>query len=237
MIGRTFHSEKAFHVRGGRSIREVVFGVNDGLVSITGLVVGVTASRLNAHEILVTGLAAVVAATVSMGLGAYLATVAQNEYFLAERAREVREVQEIPEEERREIERIFRAQGYGAEEVQRLTAHVTADTNRWVDFMMKEELGIAPGEADRPWLSAAIMALAVVAGSLPPMLPYLVLAPSVALRWAIGLAVAIAFGLGVVKARATLTSWWQSGLKFVAVATVAVVVGIGAGSVAGTLLG
>ncbi len=224
------HSEQKIHTPKARSIREIVFGVNDGLVSITGLIVGVTASRMSAHHILLAGLAAVMAATVAMGLGAYLSTAAQNEYFMAERKREIREVHEVPEEERREVEGIYRAQGFTHEQVAMLTDHITADKERWVDFMMKEELGIPIDSLDNPWTSAGIMALAVVVGSIPPIAPYIMIGnPQVALLWAIVLAMLTAFGLGIAKALVAKTVWWKSGVQFVIVAGIAVVVGISAG--------
>jgi VIT1/CCC1 family predicted Fe2+/Mn2+ transporter len=227
---------EVLHTPSARSIREVVFGVNDGLVSITGLVVGVTASHLSARQILVAGLAATVAATVAMGLGAYLSTSAQNEYFQAEWDREMREVHEVPDEERREVEVILRQKGFTPEEARTFTARLMADKRQWVDFMMKEELGIMVEGLDNPWKTAGIMALAVLAGSLPPILPYVFLPePSRALRWAVGLAMATAFGLGVAKARVARGTWWKSGVQFVAVAAAAIVFGILLGRLFGTI--
>lgn len=218
------------HTPAARAIREVVFGVNDGLVSITGLVVGVASSHMPAHQVLQAGIAAVVAAMIAMGLGAYLSTSAQNEYFLAEREREAHEVQVMPEEERREVEGIYRAQGFSREITRVLTDHVTADPERWIDFMMKEELGIHLDRLDNPWQSAGVMALAVLLGSLPPLVPFVVV-PHVdqALPWTIGLAMATAFFLGVVKARVAKGKWWRSGVQFLLVSAAAALAGILAG--------
>lgn len=225
----TDHTERV-HTPQARSIRELVFGVNDGLVSVTGIVMGVTASRFAAHDIIVSGLSAVTAATVSMGLGAYLSTVAQNEYFMAERKREEYEVQTVPDEERREVEAIYRQQGFSDRETRQLTDRVTADPDRWVAFMMREELGILLDSLDSPWKNAWVMALAVVAGSIPPMLPYLLISNThLATILAVVLAGIAAFGLGVVKARVAKGSGWKSGIQFVAVAMAAVAIGIVAG--------
>jgi predicted membrane protein (TIGR00267 family) len=224
------HSEMTRHTPAARSIREVVFGVNDGLVSITGLVVGVTASHLTSQQILIAAIAAVMAATVAMALGQYLSTAAQNEYFWAERSREMREVYEVPHEEVAEVESIYRAQGFSHEQVAMLTQHITADKDRWVDFMMKNELGIMLDNLDRPWQSALVMGLAVIVGSLPPVLPYVFIhRPPSALVWAIGLAIVAAFGLGSLKAAVGKTSWLKSGLQFLVVTGIAIVIGIVAG--------
>ncbi len=228
------HSETKMHTPRARSIREVVFGVNDGLVSITGIIVGVTASKMSSHQIIIAGLAAVMAAAVSMGLGQYLSTTAQNEYFLAERGREYREVEEIPHEERAEVESIYRAQGFTANEVDILTARVTADPDRWVDFMMKEELGILLNALDNPWYSSLVMGIAVIMGAVPPILPYLLLPNTRSAEiWAILFAIVVAFGLGVLKAKVAKSSWWKSGTQFLLVTAAAVLVGV----IGGTLLG
>ncbi len=228
------HSEAKVHTPKARSIREVVFGVNDGLVSITGIIVGVTASRMSSHQIIISGRAAMIAAAVSMALGQYLSTAAQNEYFLAERKREYREVEEIPHEERAEVETIYRTQGFTPREVDILTARVTSDPDRWVDFMMKEELGILMDSLDSPWSTSLVMGIAVIAGAVPPILPYLLI-PNTHLAeiWAIIFAVIVAFGLGALKARVAKSSWWKSGAQFLLVTAAAVVVG----AIGGTLLG
>jgi VIT1/CCC1 family predicted Fe2+/Mn2+ transporter len=238
MMGQARHSEAKFHTPRARSIREVVFGVNDGLVSITGIIVGVTSSRMSSHQIIIAGLAAVIAAAISMGLGQYLSTVAQNEYFLAERQREYREVAEIPHEERAEVEHIYRAQGFNTQEVEILTRRVTADPDRWVDFMMKEELGILLDSLDNPWTTSLVMGTAVVAGAIPPIVPYLLIPrASQAEIWAIVFAIVVAFGLGVLKAKVAKSSWWKSGVQFLLVTAAAVVVGFFGGRLLGTLFG
>lgn len=234
----THHSEAKVHTPRARSIREVVFGVNDGLVSITGIIVGVTSSRMSSNQVIISALAAVVAAAVSMGLGQYLSTVAQNEYFLAEREREYREVAEIPHEERAEVEGIYRAQGFNQDEVALLTERVTADPDRWVDFMMKEELGILLDSMDSPWSTSLVMAVAVIAGAVPPVLPYLLVRNvHIAEILAIVFAVVVAFALGVLKAKVAKSSWWKSGVQFLLVTAAAVLIGIVGGSLLGRIFG
>ncbi len=229
--------EAGTHTPGARSIREIVFGVNDGLVSVTTLVVAVAASGLSSKGVVLSALAATTAATVSMGLGAYLSTQAQNEYFQSEWAREMREVDEVPDEERREVEGILRQKGFPHDEAEQFTRRLMQNKHHWVDFMMKEELGIIVEGLDSPWTSAGIMALAVIAGSLAPVLPFLVVhVPAMALRWAIGLAMATAFLLGTLKATVAKGVWWQSGLQFILVAAIGIVLGILAGQLFGHLI-
>ncbi|MCL5117024.1 MAG: VIT1/CCC1 transporter family protein [Firmicutes bacterium] len=193
---------------------------------------------MSSHQIIIAGLAAVIAAAVSMSLGQFLSTAAQNEYFLAERQREYREVAEIPHEERAEVEGIYRSQGFSADEVKILTARVTSDPDRWVDFMMKEELGILLDSLDSPWSTAITMAIAVIAGAVPPILPYLLVPNThVAEIWAIIFAIVVAFGLGVLEAKVAKSSWWKSGMQFLLVTAAAVVVGAIGGNLLGRLFG
>ncbi len=230
MVDQEQQHPETLHTPSARSIRELVFGVNDGLVSVTAIVMGVTGARLTPHDIVISGLSAVTAATVSMGLGAYLSTMAENEYFLAELHREEYEVETIPDEERKEVEAIYRAQGFTRDDTRKLTDHVTSDRKRWVAFMMREELGILVDAMDNPWRNAWIMAVAVVLGSLPPMVPYVVFSNShTAMMVAIVLACLAAFSLGVLKARIGRGNWLRSGVQFVLVTAAAVAVGIAAG--------
>lgn len=227
MAGRARPFRHERHTPEARSIGDVVFGVNDGLVSITGLIVGVASSHANAAQVLVAGIAAVVAAMVSMGMGAYLATAAQNEYFLSERDREVREVRLTPDEERREVESIYREQGFSRDQIQWLTDHTTSDHDRWINFMMKEELGIVMDTLENPWQSAWLMAAAVVVGSMPPIAPFFFYHnPIHAMPLAIALAFALSFSLGMLKAKATRGNALRSGVQFVVIAGAAVAAGL-----------
>jgi len=221
-----------------RSIREVVFGVNDGLVSITGVVVSVTISSMARHAIVVAALAAMVAATVSMALGQFLSSRAEHEYFQAEWDREMREVHETPEEERREVEEILLQKGFTQEEAANFTKRLMKDTDQWVDFMMKEELGIMMEDTSQSWKDAGVMGLSVIAGSLPPILPFVFPIPTAhALIWSIGLAILTAFLLGTLKAVVARGSWWRSGIQFLLVTTAAVAVGVVVGKALGGLAG
>ncbi len=212
------------------AIREIVFGVNDGLISITGLVVGVASSQMGAHQVLLAGLAATTAAVVAMGMGAYLSTAAQNQYLLAERDREYQAIQTHPQIKQQQVSSYYQAQGMADDLISRMTRHIVSDRRRWVTFLVKEKLGVSLDHLESPWISALLMAVAVLAGSLAPMLPFVLSARvSSALPWSIGLALFTAYTLGAVKAQVTNDSPWRSGLQFVVAASIAVSVGMAAG--------
>lgn len=212
------------------ALREIVFGVNDGLVSITGLVVGVASSQMTAHQVLLAGLSATTAAVVAMGLGAYLSTAAQNQYLIAERDREYQAIQSNPQEKQEQVAWHYQQQGIAADLAAQMTRHTVSDRHRWVSFLVKEEIGISLDHLESPWTSALLMAIAVLVGSLAPMAPFLVSTQvSSALPWSIGLAMVTAFALGAAKARVTDGTPWRGGLQFVIVAAIAVIIGAIAG--------
>src|ERR1700737_4679063 len=94
---------EAAHIPGGRSLRDLVFGANDGLVAAFAVVSGVHGAAVSTRIVLLAGLAELIGGTIAMGLGAFLAAKSEHEFILSERAREEREIQEFLEEERREV--------------------------------------------------------------------------------------------------------------------------------------
>ncbi|NMP23459.1 VIT1/CCC1 transporter family protein [Sulfobacillus harzensis] len=214
----------------GDALREIVFGVNDGLISITGLVVGVASSQMTAHQVLLAGLAATTAAVVAMGLGAYLSTAAQNQYLLAERNREYQAIQSNPQEKQQQVAWHYQQQGMAPDLASQVTRYTVSDRQRWVAFLVQQEIGVSLDHLESPWTSAVLMAVAVLVGSLAPVIPFLLSTRvSSALPWSIGLAMVTAFALGAVKSRVTDGTPWRGGVQFVIVAAIAVAVGIVAG--------
>ena len=230
-----FHDE-TWHTPKGKAIREVVFGVNDGLITTLCFLAGFSSAVSHWNLIVLAGLAEVMAGAISMALGAYISTKAQREFFEREIARERQEIEEIPEHERDEVGQIYRERGFTEEEIAILTHRITADKERWLRFMMREELGITEETFDNPVESGAIMGVSFIIGALPPLLPYLLLPVSQALPLAIGLSVLALFGIGVGKTTLTKARWLRSGLEMVILGVIGTAIGYGLGEVAAYLL-
>ena len=226
---RDYHGE-AWHTDYGSILREAVFGVNDGLVSMLGIVAGVTASGLGHLHVVIAALVAVIAATVSMALGSYLSSRSENDFYASEVERERREIEEVPDHEMQEIEEMYTEYGFAPDEVDMIKRRFAQNHDLWLEFMLRDELGIIQSSQERPGRNALIMAAAVLVGSVPPVLPYLVIgSTSAALRVAIVLSAVAAFTLGVLKSRLAKGTWLGSGLMFLGVAAAAAIIGIGVG--------
>ncbi len=222
---KKYHDED-WHTPKGRQIREVVFGMNDGLVSTVGFLAGVTGSIKEGRIVFLTGMAAIMAGAISMCMGAYLASKSQKEFFEKELERERREIIESPEKEREEIREIFMGHGFNEEEVGMIVHRVTADKERWIKFMMRDELGIVDENFDNPFKVGMLMGISFIIGGLPLMFPYIFIHDSVhALKVSITIALVVLFGIGLWKTTLTKTNWFKSSLETVVLGSLAAGIG------------
>ena len=222
---KKYHDED-WHTPRGRQIREVVFGMNDGLVSTVGFVAGVTGSINNSRIVFLTGMAAITAGAVSMFLGAYLASKSQREFFEREIEREKREIVESPDKERQEIREIFTDHGFTADEVEMIVHRVTADKDRWIKFMIRDELGIVDEDFESSIKVGLIMGVSFIIGGLPLIFPYVFIEDSFsALKVSIAIALAILLGIGIGKTLLTKTHWLKSSAETVLLGSLAAGIG------------
>jgi vacuolar iron transporter family protein len=168
------HVEK--HFRASNFVRDVVIGMSDGLTVPFALAAGLSGAVANTRLILIGGLAEIAAGSIAMGLGGYLAARGDAEHYEQERAREYREIREIPEEEMAEVSRVFQAYGITNDQSAPVVRALSQRPDAWVDFMMRYELGLEEPDPSRARTSAATIAGSYVAGGLIPLSPYVVLA-------------------------------------------------------------
>jgi len=152
-----------------------VIGMSDGLTVPFALAAGLSGTLQSSSLIVVAGLAEVVAGAIAMGLGGYLAARSDAEHYVSERAREQREVRDIPSAEAAELTTILASYGLTAEESAPIVKALRKRPESWVDFMMRFELGIERPEPRRALRSALTIAGAYVAGGLIPLAPYFVI--------------------------------------------------------------
>jgi vacuolar iron transporter family protein len=172
-MARIIHAEK--HFTSSNFVRDVVIGMSDGLTVPFALAAGLSAIA-NTRFIVIGGLAEIAAGSVAMGLGGYLAARGDAEHYEQEKAREYREIKDIPDQEKAEVSRVFQDYGLPAAESAQVSEALSQHPDAWVDFMMRFELGLEEPDPKRAVTSAGTIAGAYIAGGLIPLSPYLILA-------------------------------------------------------------
>jgi vacuolar iron transporter family protein len=208
----TPHTEK--HFTGSETVRDVVIGMADGLTVPFALAAGLSGAVTSSRLIMTAGLAEIIAGSIAMGLGGYLAAKSDYEHYASERKRELLEINQIPEEEAREVAEIFRDFGLSEQQVIPVVQAIQVNPNRWVDFMMRFELGMEAPEASRAGRSALTIAVSYIAGGLVPLVPYM-LFPNAAMALkvsAVSTLIAL-YAFGYVKGRFTGTKPIKSGYQ------------------------
>jgi vacuolar iron transporter family protein len=169
------HVEK--HFRASATIRDVVIGMADGLTVPFALAAGLTAAmsaNTSAARIVVTaGFAEIAAGSIAMGLGGYLAAKTDEDHYQSELARETLETVELPDRETEEVQHVFRDYGLTDEQMRPVVQAIVSDQKRWVDFMMRFELGLEEPDKNRAKISAFTIAVSYIIGGLIPLSPYM----------------------------------------------------------------
>ena len=169
------------HFTASATVRDVVIGMADGLTvpfalaaGITGAVGAIVASAQATHLVVTAGFAEIVAGSIAMGLGGYLAAKTDAEHYASELQREYREIIELRDHEVAEVEDVFKGYGLSPEEMAPAVKAICADDKRWVDFMMRFELGLEEPHPRRARLSAMTIAGSYIFGGLIPLAPYMI---------------------------------------------------------------
>jgi vacuolar iron transporter family protein len=210
------------HFTATETVRDIVIGMSDGLTVPFALAAGLSGAVDSTSLIITAGLAEVAAGAIAMGLGGYLAARTDAEHFVGERTREESETQELPETEAAEVAQVFRAYGLPEETVTAVVGAIRSDRTRWVDFMIKFELGMTEPDPSRARNSALTIALSYVAGGLIPLAPYFLLqSVRAALLGSVVVTLLALFVFGFIKGRFTNNSPVRSAWQTVLVGSVA----------------
>ena len=229
VVGREQH-----RVDRSGALRAAIFGVSDGLVSNTALVMGFAGSGLERGAVLLAGIAGLLAGSFSMAAGEYVSMSGQREMFEREIALEALELEEHPEEELEELVLLYRAKGLTEAQAREVATQIMTDRKVALDTLVREELGLDPDALGSPWSAAGSSLLAFAAGAFVVVLPYLLTSGTPALVTAIALSglamIAIGAGIGTLNRR----SRWRSALRQVLAGGLAAAVTYLAGTLLGT---
>ena len=201
-VARAPHIES--HSTSSAMLQDVVIGLSDGLTVPFALAAGLTGVVASSGLVVTAGLAEIVAGSIAMGLGGYLAGRTEVDHYAAEHARERREVREVPDVERAEVDELLAEMGLSAATRQRALAELTADPEQWVRFMMKYELGLEEPDPRQAPKSAATISSAYAVGGLIPLSAYFFTdSPARGLAWSAGITLVCLLVFGFFKARLT----------------------------------
>ncbi len=219
----TPHIEK--HFTAGETIRDIVIGMSDGLTVPFALAAGLSGAVSSTAIIITAGFAEIAAGAVAMGLGGYLAAKSDAEHYASELQRERREIVDVPALEEAEVAAIFRSYGLSADQSLSIVNTLKAQPEKWVEFMMRHELGLEQPDPRRALKSAATIATAYIAGGIIPLSPYLFTqtAPE-ALRISVVLTLIALLIFGYIKGRFTGSKPIRSAIQTMIIGGVAAAV-------------
>jgi predicted membrane protein (TIGR00267 family) len=210
-------------------LSDVILGGQDGLVNVLGVILGIAAATGDPRIVVVAGLAATFAESVSMGAVAYTSTVADADFYESEREREYRHILEVPNLEQQEIRQIYARKGFGGDLLERIVQTITANKDVWVAVMMAEEHQLTPTDRGKALRSAFVVGVAAVVGSLIPLVPFFFLPVGIGIPTSVAISALVLFVVGVYKARLTVGNPGKSGLEMAVIGTLSALVGYAVG--------
>jgi vacuolar iron transporter family protein len=206
-------------------LRDVILGGQDGLVNILGIILGVIAGGGSETVLVVTGFAAAITESISMGAVGYTSSISERDYYLAERERESTEIATMPDAERQEVRDIYAAKGFSGQLLEDVVNTITTNREAWLATMMDEELHLQPVQNRDILRTALVITVATLIGHLIPLIPFMVLPRTPALVLAIALSAIALFAVGVYSAVTLVGDWRRSGVKMVAIGLGAAAIG------------
>jgi VIT1/CCC1 family predicted Fe2+/Mn2+ transporter/rubrerythrin len=218
----------------GSWIGDAIYGVNDGLGAIFGIVSGVSGATLGdpaqtSHYVLLAGLSGMIASALSMGSGAYLAAKSEREIYMAEVAREREAIRMNGPEARELLSLYYQVKGLPEEDAMHMVNHIASDPEQLLRALTSERLGSSEEALANPLVSASTGALSTAVGAIIPVIPFFFMQGLPAVITAGIVSLAAHFAVGAAKSLITVRSWWSSGLEMTAVGAIegAVTYGIG----------
>ncbi|MEM7813875.1 MAG: VIT1/CCC1 transporter family protein [Candidatus Aenigmatarchaeota archaeon] len=228
------HAE--LHKKGFESwISSFILGCQDGLVNVLGILLGVAAATGDVRIIIIAGLAATFAESISMAAVAYTSSKAEAAYYQKELAREKWEIRNWPDREKQEVRVIYRRKGFTGPLLEAIVRKITSKKSRWLRTMMEEEVKLSPPRAS-PLAEGAVVGASAIVGSLVPLVPFFFLPVAGGIETTLIISAAALFAIGAYKAKITVGRWWSNGLEMATIGMAAAVIGYLIGSALGVVV-
>lgn len=206
------HTEKS-RIASLSRIREVIFGMQDGLLTTATLGAAVAGATTSSHTVIVAGLASAVGGTFSMAAGSFLGSRAEQQVQQAELDIEAREIHDNPSEELAELIEAYRHEGFPYEEAERMAENVASSEETWLRTLAEKELGLSMETVPNPGKDAAAMGASFVIGAFLPLIPFFFMTGGSAVAVSIGIAVTSLFVMGFIKGKVVRRNPFHSALE------------------------
>jgi len=192
------------HLKSSDTIRDIVIGMSDGLTVPFALAAGLSGAVNSSGIVVTAGIAEIVAGSIAMGLGGFLAGKTEADHYNSELQREYEEVERVPEQEKFEVKEVFADFGLSAKLQDQIAEEMSKDTDKWVDFMMRYELGLEKPQANRARQSAITIGVSYIVGGIIPLAPYFFVKNSEhALYYSCAITMVCLFVFGYFKSKVT----------------------------------
>lgn len=216
------------HFKSSESVQDMVIGMSDGLTVPFALAAGLSGADISTATIVTAGVAEIIAGSIAMGLGGYLAGTAEVNHFLAEKRREYYEVDHFPEKEKQEVRDVFRDYGLSQHLQDEIAEELSKDKEKWVNFMMRFELDLNTPNPNRPLKSGFTIALAYIIGGAIPLIPYTIYESSeTGLKYSAILTLLALFVFGLFKSKVTGQPMFKGAFKVVLIGAIAATAAFG----------
>ncbi|MFX0103278.1 MAG: VIT1/CCC1 transporter family protein [Candidatus Hodarchaeota archaeon] len=212
--------DEKFHIEGGEIIRQIVFGMNDGIVSIFALLAGIFGADMTPRDIVITLMAATIAGALSMAAGEFISGKSERNYYENEIRQERLEIKLVPHVEREELKRIYMKKGFSGDILEKIVEQITKDPDLWVKEMVIDEMGIAELEMGNEVKGTLMIFVSFIGGSMFPTLPYIILQTMnpVSIFWIASFVTFFGlFLVGALKKFITGVNWLKSGIEMLIV--------------------
>ena len=192
------------HLKSSDTIRDIVIGMSDGLTVPFALAAGLSGAVNSSGIVITAGIAEIVAGSIAMGLGGFLAGRTEADHYNSELQREYEEIERVPEQEKMEVKEVFAGFGLSTTLQDQIANEMAKDKDKWVDFMMRYELGLEKPEANRATQSAITIGISYIVGGIIPLSPYFFIANSqIALYYSCAITMVCLFVFGYFKSKVT----------------------------------
>ena len=225
----TILRRERWHVHGSGWVGDAIYGVNDGLGAVFGIVSGMAGYTGGSEVVLAAGLAGTLASALSMGSGAYLAAKAQREVYESEIGRERLEIEENPHEELVELELFYQLKGFPADEARAMAERMQKKPKQFLRALVQEELGLSEETFPNPWRSTLSATVSTAIGGFVPIIPFFFTVGTPAVIASFVISTAAHFAVGAAKSLVTARSWWASGAEMTAVGVIEAAITYGLG--------